>query len=398
MRKGTIIYIGGFELPDKNAAANRVMANAKILRKSGYSIVLIGIDKNITFDDDIKISKQEYEGFTCWGVPYPKNNKEWMKYLTSTDLFSKVVSKYNDIEAVICYNYQSVAFERIRRYCKKNKIKIISDCSEWYGGNEGNIFFKTLKYLDTTIRMKVINRKVDSLIVVSDYLAQYYNGKNTIVIPTLINSKLKNHSNYVKGYENNHIIKLIYAGVPFRLGKPLKNRKLAKDRLDLAILLLYKSFKKGIINFHFDIYGITKEQYLEVLPDDSQMLNELENQIIFHGRRSNSDVQKMVNQADFSLLIRDDNRTTKAGFPTKFTESITCGVPVIATNTSDLQKYLVEGKNGYFLDINKENIDLDKFIMILSLKQEQIEGMKEYCFNSDTFNIENWVDDVRLIL
>ena len=31
MEKGTILYIGGFELPDKNAAAHRVLSNGKIL-------------------------------------------------------------------------------------------------------------------------------------------------------------------------------------------------------------------------------------------------------------------------------------------------------------------------------------------------------------------------------
>ena len=36
-----IIYIGGFELPDKNAAAHRVLGNAKILRELGYKVILI---------------------------------------------------------------------------------------------------------------------------------------------------------------------------------------------------------------------------------------------------------------------------------------------------------------------------------------------------------------------
>lgn len=43
--KGTILYIGGFELPDKNAAAQRVVANAKALRDLNYNVVFIGITK-----------------------------------------------------------------------------------------------------------------------------------------------------------------------------------------------------------------------------------------------------------------------------------------------------------------------------------------------------------------
>ena len=31
MSPGTVLYVGNFELPDRNAAANRVISNGKIL-------------------------------------------------------------------------------------------------------------------------------------------------------------------------------------------------------------------------------------------------------------------------------------------------------------------------------------------------------------------------------
>ena len=36
MSKGTIIYYGGFTLPDKSAAANRVVSNGKIFLTVGF--------------------------------------------------------------------------------------------------------------------------------------------------------------------------------------------------------------------------------------------------------------------------------------------------------------------------------------------------------------------------
>ena len=39
----SILYLGGFELPDKNAAAQRVMANAKLLGEMGFDVSFIGI-------------------------------------------------------------------------------------------------------------------------------------------------------------------------------------------------------------------------------------------------------------------------------------------------------------------------------------------------------------------
>ena len=44
--KRTILYIGGFVLPDKNAAAQRVIANAKAMRALGYDVQFLSALKN----------------------------------------------------------------------------------------------------------------------------------------------------------------------------------------------------------------------------------------------------------------------------------------------------------------------------------------------------------------
>ncbi len=66
MSKGTIIYIGGFELPDKNAAAQRVVSNAKLLREVGYDVVLVGVDKEIS----IKVDENIFYGFKTYSIKY----------------------------------------------------------------------------------------------------------------------------------------------------------------------------------------------------------------------------------------------------------------------------------------------------------------------------------------
>lgn len=43
--KDIYVYVGGFEMPDKNAAAHRVMNIGKILNNIGKSVVYIGVDK-----------------------------------------------------------------------------------------------------------------------------------------------------------------------------------------------------------------------------------------------------------------------------------------------------------------------------------------------------------------
>ncbi|MCE5226863.1 MAG: hypothetical protein LLG05_13540, partial [Porphyromonadaceae bacterium] len=78
----TIIYIGGFELPDKNAAAQRVVSNGKIFKELGYNIIYLSIDKNLSEKVKIKDTKQSFDGFTYFRIKYPTSLADWINYLS----------------------------------------------------------------------------------------------------------------------------------------------------------------------------------------------------------------------------------------------------------------------------------------------------------------------------
>ena len=59
--KKTVLYIGGFELPDKNAAAHRVVGIAKGLKTLGYNVVFLNSLKNYKGS-----FKKQYFGFNCF--------------------------------------------------------------------------------------------------------------------------------------------------------------------------------------------------------------------------------------------------------------------------------------------------------------------------------------------
>ena len=65
-----ILYIGGFELPDKNAAAHRVLAIAKGLRDSGNEVVFMGVSKDNRETDVLK-TKSEVQGFIIFSAVSP---------------------------------------------------------------------------------------------------------------------------------------------------------------------------------------------------------------------------------------------------------------------------------------------------------------------------------------
>ncbi|TYC82203.1 glycosyltransferase family 4 protein [Acetobacterium wieringae] len=366
MSLGTIIYVGGFELPDKDAAAHRVVGNANALKEIGYDVVFIDVDRSYVNNAGFAI--KEIEGFTIYSVAFPNSHFQWFKYLTDINEIKKIISNRDDVKAIICYNYPSILLLKLIKYCRKNKVKIISDVTEWYEDT------RFIKKIDTLIRMKNLNKKVDGLICISSYLDNYYKHfTNTVIVPPLIDL-YDEKWNRLPSVPFREKINLIYSGRP---GKH-------KDKLNIIIESLNSISSKKKISFF--IVGITKKQYLEYYPEHANMVENLKDIVCFTGKISHSKSIELVKKSDFQIFIRESKRVNNAGFPTKFVESMACGTPVITTKTSDLGKYLINNKNGFFIDyIDNESLSI-ALNNIIRMERKKIIRMKEHCFNIDAFD------------
>jgi glycosyltransferase involved in cell wall biosynthesis len=84
----------------------------------------------------------------------------------------------------------------------------------------------------------------------------------------------------------------------------------------------------------------------------------------FLGRMEHRQVISLIKAADYSLIVREQNRVTLAGFPTKFVESISCGTPVIATDSSDLSEYIGAYNCGRIVSFDNLKNDLEKILSL----------------------------------
>ena len=222
--------------------------------------------------------------------------------------------------------------------------------------------------------MKVIHFKLDGMIVISKYLENFYKKKvKTIYIPPLVDKNEKKWQD-INGNEN-EIISLTYAG------SPGKN----KDKINKIVKLLYESH---LDNFKLNLIGFTKEEFIKEYPEERETIEKISDKIKFFGRISHIEVLKILKKSDFSIFFRDINRVTMAGFPTKFAESFSCGIPVITTKTSDLCDYLKEGINGFWLEEDiKES--LNKILKTKNLKE-----MKKN-IDRETFDFRNYIKEFK---
>lgn len=397
-----VLYVGNFDFPLGNAAGKRVYANGKILRELGFEVMFIGTRENGNIEESLELTKEEYDNFTYYHYDYPQKKSDWINYkkkFLSLANFLEDNNLISEISLVIYYGSPAVSLfnTELIKYFKNRNIKIVADCSDWLSVKTKNLLFNILKRADNYYQKAYANVKADGVIVVSSFLEKYYKEKKciTTIIPTL--SPLDNVLYSESKSRNTDEITLAYAGIPFRLGEIVQDCKNMKDRIDKIIEFLFIAKQNGK-KFKFNIYGFTKEQYLYSVPQQKSLIDYIGKSITFYGYVNNEAVVNGITHADFTILIRDSKRETNAGFPTKISESITLGIPVITTDTSDLNKYVRDGETGYFLDLKDEEKAYKKFSKILDLDSHKIDELKDNCLKSKTFHYSNFEESLDFFI
>lgn len=390
MDRKKIIYVGNFAFPFGNASGKRVYGNGKLFRQAGYETIFVGMDTAIDSSVALKDTKKEYDGFEYYNFSYPKGSKNWVNYQELLNRFIEwMQDKIEDTAVIICYGSPrlSIFISKLSKWAKQNGIKVVSDCVDWLESKTGNLVFDVAKTLDTYYQKAIANTHVDGVICISSYLEKYYkkHGMTTVVIPPL--------SDYISTEEprENLSPQIVYAGSPFRKKVEMKDLVALKDRVDKMIDIL-KILKDDHVDFKFYYYGLEKDNYLTAFPDKRETLDYLGENIEFCGFQDNAVVTEKIKQSDFTFLVRDVKKSTMAGFPTKVSESISYGTPVITTRTSDIELYLQEGENVIFVDQN----DLTKSAKIIGeiLANKKYSQMKKQCSGNTIFYYKTFEEDI----
>lgn len=385
-----IVYCGAFRFPCFDAAAPRVLNNARLLKTLGHHVLVISWggkyrQSDLCDDGKYRVSGIEYivtdeldsnGGFLSKVARLFKRGKISLQYIKALNL---------EIDAIIIYNPDLYWSRTMLNYCIRNNIKLISDITEWYDNNELYFF----QWFPNWLNMTWLQHKIKNKIVISNYLNSYYSESNNVVIPPLCDLNEKKWKSSVEDMRIKPFngITLIYAGNP---GK--------KDLVHTVINAVNSLASEGE-KIRFLILGISKEAYYNKY-NKKLLSNKLVDNIIFLGRVSQELVPAYYKYSDFMVLLREPTRKNMAGFPTKFAESITAGVPVIANSTSDLCKYIKSGKNGFLARGCDYNSIVETLkVMLHTLDKTKLSEIKnETRTMISSFDYMNYRNDVQLFL
>jgi glycosyltransferase involved in cell wall biosynthesis len=381
--RNVIVYIGGFKLPDRNASAIRVMDNAVLLQKLGYKVIVVG-----KLDDSQHYT--QYDGIECYDILQPSQSKSFKEYTKSIDSIVYIMEKVGleNIYAFIAYNYPAFSLQKLTNFARTQDIIPIADCTEWYGWEGYRIDRNIKRQIDTYYRMYFSAKATGNVICAGSYLQKHFNSQNTVIWPFCVNSEQKRWNIKLESQVNNPRV-LIYSGSP-GIG-------MSKDKIDLIIEALYQLHLKGY-DFVYKVLGITKSQYLHHFKSHKNLLNKMNNKVLFKGRVPHSEAIESIKAADFSLFIRPNNRVSNAGFPTKVMEAFSMGIPTITNATSDMVKYVKNNENGLiFDDVTKEEIT-KKLEFALKMSDDKLLDMKHQCIQNNPFDTKNFIDKIDKFL
>ncbi len=337
MSKGTIIYYGGFTLPDKSASANRVVSNGKIFDKLGYKTVFIGAS------DDFFENLRPVAGYeNMFEHAHPKSTKQWLNHMLTVEHIEAVAEKYGDVCKIILYNVPMLTLLKTKKVFSKRNIEVCYDCTEWTKDTDGSLPKRIFKAFDEILISNFAHKVADGMIAISRMMGKRYKkAKKLLILPPLID--INDDIWHQEPENHDDIFEFCFAGIPD--GK--------KESLDKVIEAFCNINKK---NTHLRIIGITENDFKNIYPDCFIPKN-VRNKITFMGRLSHTETIKYVLGCDCYIFIRRSDKRNNAGFPTKFAESYTCGVPIITTDVSDVGEYIEKsGKGSLLKDMTTESI------------------------------------------
>lgn len=144
-----------------------------------------------------------------------------------------------------------------------------------------------------------------------------------------------------------------------------------------ALFYILKSFsllsESDMERIHLHIVGINTEWLLQKTNGD-EIYEKIAKFTTFYGYKPHSFVKQLYEVVDFSMLLRDpDSPVSKAGFPTKISESLFNGTPVICNITSDLSEILSNNNSIIIREYNIEETTKAIIDAIKLTKEERFE-------------------------
>lgn len=351
-----IIFGDSFTFPDGNAATNRVHTYAKGFYENGISVHVIcfasqysnsgnGITNGIHYYHPFGQSKRSIYFLL-------RQQQKILKYFYALKLIREI-NKIDGVSAIICYTHilQTQLYAFVIAIIINTKL--ILERSEHPLRRYQDSFCLRIQ---GRAKVYVETKLYDGFFCISNYLIDFYksrgvSNKKLFLVPSTVDTE-RFQIPIVSQFPFEYIL---YSG----------SLTVKKDGVDILI----KSFAKICGKYsEINLVLIGKGDNLddEIIIENLVRKLKIEHRVYFTGQIPRSEIPKYLSNAKILALARPQSLVSDAGFPSKLTEYLATGKPVVVTKVGEISLYLRDNENAFLT--NPDSIDefADKLDFVLS--------------------------------
>ena len=346
------------------AYTNRTKATVKGFVECGCHCDVLSI-KPLTVAEEVCLNKE------C--VPEESKVRTLLGMLRNYQLLKRSIKHY---DVIYCTTGNVRVDGESMKLARKYGKAIVHERTEFpdiFYGKSGGALKKLNDYLHQV-------QRYDHLFVISNPIKEYFveNGmpeEKISIYPMIVDpNRFTNIQKHDVGYRY-----IAYCG------------NLSNSKDGVADLIEAYGQSEAKVSYKLMLIGAKPSGREMEIYNSSIIKYGLEDRIIFRGSVERDEMPQILTDADLLVLSRPNNRQALGGFPTKLGEYLSTGNPVLVTRVGDIDKYIVDGENGYLSapnDVEEFSKKIDGvFADYETAKRVGMRG-KELVYNEFNYNVQ----------
>jgi glycosyltransferase involved in cell wall biosynthesis len=325
--KNVVIIAGLFDQGTSVAVVNRYRAMAKSLDYSG--LIPVFISNHLPLDAGDRAKYLQLPRFGSGAVAQRLQSMlfEWHLHKVLKSFQFKGIS-------VIIIPRNLATFRLLLLSRMLWRLPIVVDCMEWHESWQFKYGRFSPAYWRFLFSFHLVVPHLHGVLAISTYLTNHFRSRGIRalrLLPQIDMTEFPVH----KIREEGGRVKLFYAGTPHK-----------KDNIGLVLSVLFQLTKQEYKSILFTVAGISLPEIRRLAVEVGADWDSIAPGLRVLGRIPREQVLNELACMDFLILLRPVSRYSQAGFPSKVSESLAAGTPVITNLTSDLGEILVDGVNS----------------------------------------------------
>jgi glycosyltransferase involved in cell wall biosynthesis len=355
----TIVILGdSFTFPEGNAATNHAYTYAKGFMQRGICVHVICFKTTYS-----SFSSGISEGIKFY-IPFGQSRRSsffivrrWQSVLKYFRTY-RLIKEINRTDKILAINLWSYIFlNQLFAFllAKRLKTKLILERSEhplrYYNPDS------PLQQFYGNCKIKLEIKLYDGIFCISNYLIQYYKSKGfppdkLFLVPSTVDTGRFNVE--------------FTARLPFNSIVYCGTLNIQKDGVDILI----ESFNK--ISAKYPDIKLVLIGKGESFNNEEAILRELvhklelDDKVFFLGQLPRSLVPEYLSSAKILALSRPTSIIADAGFPSKLTEYLATGKPVVVTRVGEIPQYLTDNVNAFLAEPDSVDAFANKLDYVIS--------------------------------